>query len=292
MRIGVDGLAVRPGEPARLGERATRAVPPFGDKGEYRRLLAGHVAAMAEWQALLAADRSRALLVVIQAMDAGGKDGTVRHVFSGLNPQGCAVTSFKPPSAEEAGHDFLWRTTARLPGRGGIGVFNRSYYEEVVTVRVHPGLLGAQHVAAGPGLWAERFGAINAFERHLAAEGTRIVKLFLHISAEEQRQRLLARLDDPAKTWKFDEGDLVERARWDDYQAAYEACLSATGTEAAPWCVVPADDKRTARLLVGRIVLDAMEGMPLRAPEVAAEMRDRLAEARARLTAEAPALPA
>ena len=284
MQIDPAPFRVPPGQRAGLVARPT-VVAPFG-KPDTKRHLARHVARMAELQDIMAAARDHAVLVVLQAMDAGGKDGTVKHVFSGLNPQGCRVTSFKPPSIDEARHDFLWRTVAHLPARGEIGIFNRSYYEEVVTTRVHPHFLGAQRVAERPGLWADRFAAINAFERHLVQEGTAVVKLFLHISKEEQRRRLLARLDNPGKTWKFDEGDLAERDRWDEYAAAYEACLTVTGTEAAPWHVVPADDKPGARVIVGAIVLAAMEALQLRPPGLGPGQRDRVRAARARLMAE------
>lgn len=287
LHLDLDPFRVPPGEAAGLEARPTRIAPPHAGKGEYKRHLARHVRRMAALQGVLAAGEERAVLVVLQAMDAGGKDGTVKHVFSGLNPQGCRVTSFKPPTPEEVRHDFLWRTTCRLPARGEIGVFNRSYYEEVVTTRVHPHLLHAEHVGGRPGFWEGRFAAINAFERHLAAEGTAVVKLFLHISKEEQRRRLLARIDVAAKNWKFDEGDLRERERWDDYRAAYEACLTATSTEGAPWLVVPGDDKPTARLVVGAVVLGVMARMGLQMPDVGADGRARLGVVRARLAADA-----
>lgn len=283
MTADVAGFRVRPGGDADLVHRPTRIPPAYGGKRDYKRHLGRTVGQLAALQAILAASGDRAVLVVLQAMDAGGKDGTIKHVFSGLNPQGCTVTSFKPPSRDEARHDFLWRTTARLPLRGEIAIFNRSYYEEVVTTRVHPGLLRAEHVAPRAGLFGTRFEAINAMERNLVHEGTAIVKLFLHISKEEQARRLLARIDDPAKTWKFDEQDLAERARWDDYQSAYEACLTATSTKHAPWHVIPGDDKPGARLAVGAVVLAAMQRLGLRMPDIGDEARERLQVVRGQL---------
>ena len=274
---------VSPGHGAELGHRSTRIPPPYESKDAYEHHLARTAAELAKLQAILAAGQDHAVLVVLQAMDAGGKDGTIKHVFSGLNPQGCTVTSFKRPSRDEALHDFLWRTTVCLPPRGEIAIFNRSYYEEVVTARVHPELLRAEHVMPRAGLWQSRFDAINAMERSLVHEGTRIVKLFLHISKEEQARRLLARIDNQAKTWKFDEQDLAERERWDDHQSAYDACLTATSTKAAPWYVIPADDKPSARLMVGAIVLAAMQRLALRMPEIGPEARDKLQAMRARL---------
>jgi len=203
-------------------------------------------------------------------MDAAGKDGAIKHVMSGVNPQGCQVFSFKHPSATELDHDFLWRTTACLPERGRIGIFNRSYYEEVLIVRVHPEILRAQQlpddVLERGNIWKRRYRSIVDFERHLHVNGTRIVKFFLHVSKEEQRQRFLARIDDPQKSWKFSEGDVAERARWDDYMRAYEDCLEATSTDRAPWYVVPADDKKNARLIVSQVVLSTMNALKMRYP--------------------------
>jgi PPK2 family polyphosphate:nucleotide phosphotransferase len=237
---------------------------------------------------LYASDRY-ALLVVLQGMDTAGKDSAIRHVVSGVNPQGCEVTSFKTPSASELQHDFLWRAVGRLPGRGRIGIFNRSYYEEVLIARVHPELLTAEgwanDVAAGPDdwIWMSRYRSINDLERHLHANGTRIAKIFLHLSKAEQKKRLLARLDDDAKIWKFSEADLTERKVWDAYMTAYAQALAATGTEPAPWYVVPADDKATARLIVSAILIDALEAMALSMPKVGEARRRELSSLRARL---------
>src|SRR5439155_27164316 len=195
-----------------------------------------------------------AVLLIFQAMDAAGKDGVIRHVMSGVNPQGCQVFSFKHPSPAELAHDFLWRTARDLPERGKIGIFNRSYYEEVLIARLHPEILKAENlpVEDGKKIWDHRFRSIRYLERHLSGNGTRIIKFFLHLSKEEQRKRFLARIDDPEKNWKFSEGDTAERKCWDDYMHAYEECLSATSSKAAPWYIVPADDKANARLIISR----------------------------------------
>jgi PPK2 family polyphosphate:nucleotide phosphotransferase len=213
-------------------------------------------------------------------MDSAGKDGAISHVMSGVNPQGCEVTSFKQPSAEELQHDFLWRSTCRLPGRGRIGIFNRSYYEEVLVVRVHPELLRNQGLSQEmhnlKSLWEERYRSIVDLENHLHRNRTRIIKIFLHLSREEQRKRLLARIDDAEKNWKFALADIQERKYWRQYSQAYEACLGATSTRLAPWYVVPADDKKNARLIISRIVLDALEGLKLSHPRISAERRAEL----------------
>jgi len=291
-------LRVHPGHPADLQRRptgATRAswVGPLGherlkdvatrDLGEFTRELAGA-------QELLYASDTWSLLLVFQAIDAAGKDGTIKHVMSGVNPQGCQVVAFKQPSVEELRHDFLWRCVRALPERGKIGIFNRSYYEEVLVVRVHPDLLAAQHLPrgapGGAGLWAERYEDINAFERHLTRSGTRILKFFLHVSKEEQRRRFLDRIDRPDKRWKFSAADVAERAHFDEYQRAYEEALTATSTKWAPWHVVPADHKPAMRALVGGIVVHAIDQLDLRYPEVTPAQEAGLAEARAALVAE------
>jgi PPK2 family polyphosphate:nucleotide phosphotransferase len=236
---------------------------------------------------MLYASNSHALLIVFQAMDTAGKDGAIRHVMSGINPQGCQVFSFQHPSAQELQHDFLWRTTRDLPERGRIGIFNRSYYEEVLIVRVHDSLLQAEAVpqcASDASIWQGRFRSIVDMERHLHANGTRIVKVFLHLSKEEQRQRLLARIDEPEKNWKFSASDMTERACWDDYMLAYGEALSATSTTDSPWFVVPADDKHTARLIVSQIVLDALSGLQLSYPTVSEERRRELQAVREQLS--------
>jgi PPK2 family polyphosphate:nucleotide phosphotransferase len=222
-------------------------------------------------------------------MDAAGKDGAIKHVMSGVNPQGCEVHSFKQPSAEELEHDFLWRTTCRLPERGHIGIFNRSYYEEVLVARVHPEILAGERLPAEAlgrdDFWQKRYRSIADFEHHLHRNGTRIIKFFLHLSKGEQRRRFLARIDEPAKNWKFGLADLAERRRWDDYMAAYEACLAATSSKAAPWFVVPADDKENARLIISQIILNELEQLKMSYPEPTPERRKELLAIRKELAA-------
>jgi len=245
---------------------------------------------LAEAQSLLYADDRVAVLIVLQAMDAAGKDGTIKRVMSGVNPQGCQVFSFKKPTTEELDHNFLWRYMKCLPERGRIGIFNRSYYEDVLVVKVHPELLGRQlpreKEKVGKKFWEARYEDINAFERHLVRNGTRILKFFLNVSKDEQKKRFLERLDRPEKNWKFSPSDMAERGYWDDYMSAYEDALSATSTEWAPWYVIPADYKWVTRAVVADIVTTAIRELDLKYPEVSAEDRKRLAEARKKLEAE------
>jgi PPK2 family polyphosphate:nucleotide phosphotransferase len=239
-------------------------------------------------QQLLYAANSHAVLLIFQAMDAAGKDGAIRHVMSGVNPQGCQVFSFKHPTGTELAHDFLWRTTRDLPERGRIGIFNRSYYEEVLIVRVHPELLkseGLPDAADDKMLWADRYRSIRDLERHLHCNGTRVVKFFLHLSEEEQRKRFLARIDAPEKNWKFSLADIEERKFWKQYMKAYEECLGATSTADSPWYVVPDDDKENARLIVSRIVLDTVAELKMAYPETSAERREELLSIREQLEA-------
>jgi PPK2 family polyphosphate:nucleotide phosphotransferase len=296
-RAVMEELAVRPGKPAGLDSRSTGAttVDWLGAGKKKRKEVAeedlqSFVDELTASQELLWASDSHALLVLLQAMDAAGKDGTIKHVMSGVNPQGCRVEAFKQPSAEELEHDFLWRYSKALPERGRIGIFNRSYYEEVLVVRVHPELLDRRFAASRDGpteaMWQHRYEDINAFERHLHRNGTRIVKIFLHLSREEQKKRFLERLDDPAKYWKFSVGDLAERGHWHEYQAAYEEALTATSTPWAPWYVVPADHKYALRALVGGIVVHTIDEMDLRPPQVGPDELEALARARAELLAE------
>ncbi|HWX18376.1 MAG TPA: polyphosphate kinase 2 family protein [Candidatus Binatia bacterium] len=241
------------------------------------------VAQLSEFQSKLYAGNQWALLLIFQAMDAAGKDGTIKHVMSGVNPQGCQVVSFKVPSEEDLNHDFLWRTTKHLPERGRIGIFNRSYYEEVLVVRVHPELLARQKLPLPlltKGIWEERFEDINTFERHLARNGVVIRKFFLHLSKKEQRLRLLSRLEEPSKNWKFSLADLQERRRWDDYMLAYEDMIRHTANRQAPWYVVPADHKWFTRLVVAEVVVEALQSLDLKYPEVGAAKRRELATAR------------
>jgi len=287
MKIDADRFRVRPGERVRLKQRPTRVKPFYASKAESEELLAKHVDKLAELQNLLYADDRHALLLIFQAMDAAGKDSCIKHVMSGVNPQGCQVYSFKHPSAEELDHDFLWRTQRALPERGRIGIFNRSYYEEVLIVRVHPEILRAQKVPRAPrdgeDEWRERYRSIADMEAHLERNGTRIVKFFLHVSPEEQRKRFLARIDEPEKNWKFSSKDVEERKHWKDYLRAYEACLQATSTKRSPWYVVPADDKPNARLIVSRIVVDALQSLDMAYPRLDAARRRELKALRKRL---------
>ena len=248
--------------------------------------LAHGVQVISDLQERLYADNTWSLLLIFQAMDAAGKDGTIKHVMSGINPAGCQVTSFKQPSALELDHDFLWRSALALPQRGRIGIFNRSYYEETLVARVHPEILRAQKLPpslVGKHLWRQRFQDINAFERHLSRNGTVILKFFLHLSKHEQKKRFLSRLDEPGKNWKFSAADLRERALWDDYQDAYEETIAATATPHAPWYVVPADNKWYTHLVVASAVVHALEALDLRFPVVTREQREALREARRRL---------
>jgi PPK2 family polyphosphate:nucleotide phosphotransferase len=280
MKIDPAAFRVRPGKRPRLKKRPTRVRDFYRSKSDYRAMLERHVAELSELQGRLYADNRYALLLVFQAMDAAGKDSAIKHVMSGVNPQGCQVFSFKHPSATELDHDFLWRTNQALPERGRIGIFNRSYYEEVLIVRVHREILRAQSLppesAQGDELWEDRYRSINDLERHLHRNGTRVVKFFLHLSKEEQRRRFLARIDDPEKNWKFSRGDLEERRHWREYLHAYEACLEATSTKHAPWYVVPADDKPNARLIVSQIVLDTLRRLELEYPKPDARQRREL----------------
>ncbi len=254
---------------------------------EAGRALAARVAALAELQEALYADNRWGVLLIFQAMDAAGKDSVIKHVLSGVNPQGCQVASFKAPSSEELDHDFLWRTTLELPERGRIGVFNRSYYEEVLVARVHPELLKAQRLPrelVTPRVWQERFEDIAGFERHMARSGFVIRKFFLHVSKEEQRKRFLKRLDEPGKRWKFSMGDVRERDRWGDYMKAYEEMVRHTSAPHAPWIVVPADRKWLAHYVVATAVVDAIAELDLRLPKLSAAQRRDLAAARKALT--------
>lgn len=292
-RTVVRELTVTPGQAADLHKRNTlhaHADWPKAGKGRAaKEVVAEDLVAFKEElqrvQLQLYASGTRALLLIFQALDAAGKDGTIQHVMSGVNPQGCSVTSFKRPSETELRHDFLWRCTEALPERGHIAIFNRSYYEDVLAVRIHPELLANGGSEQHRGLWRERFEDINAFEQHLDRNGTRIVKFFLHVSKDEQRRRFLDRLDDPAKHWKFNMADLAERGHWADYQKAYEKALTATSTRHAPWYVIPADHKPTMRALVAGVIVDAIDALELEAPRPAATA-DELEQARQQLLAE------
>jgi PPK2 family polyphosphate:nucleotide phosphotransferase len=271
MTIDTPAFRIDEGAVVDLQERPTRVTPFYDSKSHYEATLAAHIDKLKARQNLLYAHDRYALLLIFQAMDAAGKDSMIKHVMSGINPQGCQVFSFKQPSAEELDHDFLWRTSKCLPERGRIGLFNRSYYEDVLVVRVHPELLHKSglppEMADDADIWQHRFDSIKAHERHLHRNGTRIVKFFLHVSKEEQRQRFLARLDDPQKNWKFTRADVEERDHWDHYMQAYSACLNATSTHHAPWYVVPADDKQNARLIVSQVIADTLDALKMCYPE-------------------------
>jgi PPK2 family polyphosphate:nucleotide phosphotransferase len=290
-------LRVRPGAAANIAGRPTiwTGSDEFGELSKpelderARALLARGVERLVDAQELLWASDTYALLVVFQAMDAAGKDSTIKHVMSGVNPQGVDVTSFKQPSSEELDHTFLWRVAKAVPERGRIGIFNRSHYEEVVALRVHPEWLARQKLPdgdRGEEFWADRFDDINAFEHHLWRNGVRIVKFFLNVSEAEQKRRFMARLDKPHKHWKFSASDVTERARWDDYQAAYEAALTATSTDWAPWYVLPADQKHVMQAMAASILADTVESLDLQWPTVSDDARKRNAEARTALEAE------
>ena len=286
----VSGFRVEAGTQVDLARRPTRVEPLYGSKKTYEQALDARRRRLSELQRLLYAHDRYALLLIFQAMDAAGKDGVIRHVMSGVNPQGCQVFSFQHPSAEELDHDFLWRTHRALPERGRIGIFNRSYYEEVLIVRVRPEILKAQRLpdsaVNAEDIWKGRYRSIVESESHLHRNGTRIIKFFLHVSKEEQRRRLIARIDDPDKNWKFSEADIVQRRAWGEYMKAYEACLSSTSTSEAPWYVVPADDKENARLIVSQIVVEALSGLELQYPRTGQVRRRQLQAARRQLVSE------
>ena len=280
MKINSTNYRVRPGEKVNLKEWPTNVKPFCKSKKRYQELLGEHVEELSSLQRLQYASNRYALLLIFQGMDGAGKDGAIRHIMSGVNPQGCEVSTFKQPSAEELEHDFLWRTTHNLPERGRIGIFNRSYYEEVLIVRVHPEILRGQglpeELLDEKAIWKERYRSIVDLEEHLYRNGTRTVKVFLHLSKDEQRKRFLERIDEPDKNWKFSLTDVHERKYWKQYMKAYEACLGATSTLHAPWYVVPADDKENARLIVSQIVLDAFNDLKMAYPETTAKRRREL----------------
>jgi PPK2 family polyphosphate:nucleotide phosphotransferase len=286
---GFDRFRVRPDRRLDLRDYDPGDTGPFDGKQDASGRLGRGLERLVELQELLYAQDRWAVLLIFQAMDAAGKDSAIKHVMSGLNPQGTQVTSFKKPSDEEIDHDFLWRCAKALPERGRIGIFNRSYYEEVLVVRVHQEILERQKLpdrVITKDIWRQRFEDINAFERHLARSGVVVRKFFLHLSKREQRRRLLARLDDPSKHWKFAVGDLDERDRWGDYMRAYEDALSATSTKHAPWYVVPADHKWFTRVVVAGAVIDALEELDLAYPKVDATKREELKLVRSELERE------
>jgi PPK2 family polyphosphate:nucleotide phosphotransferase len=275
---------LKEGRKLQLADWPTLVKPVYRSEAQCQRILADHIDQLSAQQQLLYAANHHAVLLIFQAMDAAGKDGVIRHVMSGVNPQGCQVFSYKHPSPAELQHDFLWRTTRDLPERGRIGIFNRSYYEEVLIARVHPEILRSEGVPGRTAdkrpVWRERYESIVDLERHLQRNGTCIVKFYLHVSKEEQRKRFIDRIDDPDKNWKMRPEDVVERQSWDTYMKAYERCLSATSTRAAPWYVVPADDKSNARVIVSRIVLDTLSSLHLAYPQANAKRRRELQDIR------------
>lgn len=291
MKIIIKDFQVQQGDKVKLNKWPTRVDKVYSSKKKYRKLLKKQVEELSELQQLQYADNKHSVLLIFQAMDAAGKDGAIRHVMSGINPQGCQVFSFKHPSATELDHDFLWRTTQCLPERGRIGIFNRSYYEEVLIVRVHPEILHSQGLPDDlidkNTVWTDRYESIVDMENHLFRSGTRIIKFFLHLSKEEQRDRFLDRIDDPEKNWKFSESDLEERKSWDKYMDAYEQCLSATSSEHAPWYVIPADDKKNARLIISQVILDIFNSLDMKYPLTDEKRKQELLTIREKLIQEA-----
>ena len=289
-KINPDDFRVRPGKKVDLDKWPTKVKRAYASKEEYQQILHEHIEKLSVQQNLLYAFNRYALLLIFQAMDAAGKDSAIKHVMSGVNPQGCQVFSFKHPSTEELEHDFLWNATRRLPERGHIGIFNRSYYEEVLIVRVHREILSSEDLPPDlvneKDIWSGRYRSIVNLEHHLHSNGTRIIKFFLHLSREEQRKRFLKRIDEPEKNWKFSAADIEERKYWKQYMKAYEDCLSATSTRIAPWYVVPADDKENAGLIISRIVLDALKGLKMAYPKSSPERLRELQAIRQQLTKE------
>lgn len=290
MKINTKQFRVKSGSKVALKKIPTQVKPFYKSKDHYHKLLAEQVDEMAQLQQLHYASDRYSLLLIFQAMDAAGKDGAIKHVMSGINPQGCQVFSFKHPSATDLDHDFLWRTNQCLPERGRIGIFNRSYYEEVLIVRVHPEILQAQRLpnehANDKDLWRNRFESIVDLEKHLHRNGTRIVKFFLHLSKDEQKKRFIERIDNPDKNWKFSAADIEERAFWKDYMHAYEECISATSTGRAPWYVVPADNKENARLIISQIIVDSLKKLDMHFPATDSARREELLKMRTQLLEE------
>ena len=288
MKIDSGFFRIREGDEVDLKKHPTMVAPVFESKSQYKKMLKEHVAQLSARQELLYASNRYAILLIFQAMDAAGKDGAIKHVMSGVNPQGCQVFSFQHPSAAELEHDFLWRTTRDMPERGKIGIFNRSYYEEVLIVRVHPDILrseGLPDALLKDGyVWPNRYRSIIDLERHLYSNGTRIIKFFLHLSKEEQRKRFLARIDNPDKNWKFSVADITERKFWRQYMTAFQECIGATNTSESPWYVVPADDKKNARLIVSQIVLDTLDGLEMAYPKPTPKRHKELTQIRKQLS--------
>lgn len=292
--MNIDKFLIKEGSKLDLKKQRTDFTGDYTDKKQAVKDLEKNVQRLRELQDVLYAEDRQSLLVIFQAMDAAGKDGAIEHVMSGVNPQGCHVVSFKQPSDEELSHDFLWRCAKNLPERGKIGIFNRSHYEEVLVVRVHPQILDSQHlpdkIRKDKNIWKNRFEQIRNFERHASENGTRVVKFFLNVSKEEQKQRFLARIDEAEKNWKFSMGDVKERGFWDEYMKAYTEAIAATSTKDAPWYVVPADKKWFTRLAVSEIIVKTLESMHLTYPTVTEKHKAELAEAKKMLESEPPAV--
>lgn len=292
MKIKSENFRVPEGGRLQLKHWPTLVQPAYKSMRAYRALLAEHVTALSEQQERFYASNSYALLLIFQSMDAAGKDSAIKHVMSGVNPQGCQVTSYKHPSETELEHDFLWRTTRMLPERGRIGIYNRSYYEEVLIVRVHPHILQSERLPDAAIdeqiLWPNRYRSILDLEQHLCRNGTRIIKFFLHVSKEEQRKRFLDRIDEPGKNWKFSLADIKERKFWGDYRRTYEACIAATSTVIAPWYVVPADDKQNTSLIISQIILDTFKTIKVSYPVLDSKRKRELQTIRQQLMKQAP----
>jgi len=282
MKINPQEFRVIESKRVDLKKCPTIVKPYYKSKDQYKTILERHIEELSEMQNVLYADNRYALLLIFQAMDAAGKDGAIKHVMSGVNPQGCQVFSFKHPSPEELDHDFLWRTTRDLPQRGRIGIFNRSYYEEVLIARVHPQILQGEGIPkdllSPKTIWQERYRSIRDLEKHLYCNGTRVIKFFLHLSKEEQRRRFLSRID-----WKISPADIQERKFWKDYMKAYEACLSSTSTAKAPWYIVPADDKENAHLIISQIIVDTLKSLKMSYPKLDAQRQKDLKAIRSSL---------
>lgn len=289
MKLNSSDFRVKEGDTVNLAKWPTKVEPVYESKEQYHELLAKHVARLSAQQQLLYASNRYAILIIFQGMDAAGKDGAIKHVMSGVNPQGCQVFSFKHPSASELQHDFLWRTTRDLPERGRIGIFNRSYYEEVLIARVHPDILRSEGVPDyhenDEKVWHDRFRSIRNLERHLSANGTRVIKFFLHLSRDEQTKRFLERIDQPEKNWKFSSADIAEREFWKHYMVAYETCLGTTSTTDSQWHIVPADDKENSRLIISHIILDILEELKMAYPQSDTKRKQELQSIRERLLA-------
>ena len=289
MKLNSSDFRVKEGDTVNLAKWPTKVEPVYESKEQYHELLAKHVARLSAQQQLLYASNRYAILIIFQGMDAAGKDGAIKHVMSGVNPQGCQVFSFKHPSASELQHDFLWRTTRDLPELGRIGIFNRSYYEEVLIARVHPDILRSEGVPDyhenDEKVWHDRFRSIRNLERHLSANGTRVIKFFLHLSRDEQTKRFLERIDQPEKNWKFSSADIAEREFWKHYMVAYETCLGTTSTTDSQWHIVPADDKENSRLIISHIILDVLEELKMAYPQSDTKRKQELQSIRERLLA-------